>query len=169
VQGNRILLAMGDKHRSRLSPRAKSGRPWRDSTEKCVQISMPFEFKADRKRRAFALCGLRVGHCFPKGQGDSPENNGSWGIPKGPLVACEECGARRQESEDPAVSAFAKDAPPATTDARRNTDLGNVCWESKLFRRAPSGENLAVSRWSARGRNVYGSGRKRCKRYDCVC
>jgi hypothetical protein len=48
-----------------------------------------------------------------------------------------------------------------------NTDWGEV-WESTLLQRAPSRREFAVSRWT-RGRNVYGSCRKRFLRYDCVC
>ncbi len=49
---------------------------------------------------------------------------------------CADHGGKR--GEDPAVSAFAKDVPAANTDARRNTDSGEVCWESKLLQRTPS-------------------------------
>ncbi len=61
---------------------AESGRPWRDSTEKCVQISMPFEFKPDRLFGAtriwgaqsavhFAPCGFTIAE-FPKRPGRIP-------------------------------------------------------------------------------------------------
>ncbi len=63
---------------------AESGRPRRESTEKCVQIFMPFEFKADRLCGAAATgaaqapCILRCAvydHGIPKGaRKNSPEN-----------------------------------------------------------------------------------------------